>query len=283
MSRNRKLPLDSPRWFQCSKILASSTSLMKRLRPLHKFYGAMRIIQVCRDWPKWFREYFSGARDGLNDFYTRRCGVKLHTRRNRSDFSMIDEIWAFRKYDYFGYRVAPGELVVDIGANIGTFSVYAATVCAASRVLSFEPFPDNYRMLLRNVKQNELHMVTCVNQAVAGERGLRILSLDSADSGSHSLISGSFEGTVKVDCCTLEDIFQRFSLAKIDYLKMDCEGAEYEILENAGSRIRQIGRISMETHTISDHKAEDLEKLLRGQGFEVRLFNGSRLYAARPS
>ena len=256
---------------------------MKRFRPLHKIYGGMRIIQVCRDWPKWFREYFSGASDGLNDCYRMRCGVKLHTRRNRSDFSMIDEIWAFRKYDYFGYRVAPDELVVDIGANIGTFSIYAASVCAASRVLSFEPFPDNYRMLLKNVEQNELSRVTCVNQAVAGNRGLRTLRLDSVDSGSHSLVSGSSELTVKVECCTLEDIFQRFSLTKIDYLKMDCEGAEYEILENAPSRIRQIGRLSMETHTISDRKAEDLEKLLRGQGFEVRLFDGSRLYAARLS
>jgi len=256
---------------------------MKRLRPLHKIYGGLRIIRVCRDWPKWFQEYFSGSNDGSGSCYRMRCGIDLHTRRNRSDFHMIDEIWAYRKYDYFGYQVAPGDIVVDIGANIGTFSLYAAKICGASRVLSFEPFPDNYSMLRKNAEQNHLDSVTCVNQAVAGKRGCRTLGLDPVDCGSHSLVVGSFERTVDVECCTLEDVFERFSLTRIDYLKMDCEGAEYEILENSTSRLRQINRISMETHTTSDRKAEDIETLLRGHGFSTKLFGGSRLYATRSS
>jgi FkbM family methyltransferase len=254
---------------------------MKRLRPLHKIYGGLRIIQICRDWPKWFHEYFSELNDGSGDRYRLRCGISLYTRHNGSDFHMIDEIWAYRKYDYFGYRVAPGDVVVDIGANIGTFSLYAATVCGASRVFSFEPHPDNYRILSRNIEQNQLHNIMCVNQAIAGSSGVRALRLDSSDSGSHSLILGSTQRAVEVECCTLEDIFQRFSLPKVDYLKMDCEGAEYEILENAISRLQQIGRISMETHSTLDRKAEDLAKLLRRYGFDVRLLGDSRLYATR--
>jgi len=196
---------------------------------------------------------------------------------------MIDEIWAYRKYDYFGYRVTPGEVVVDIGANIGTFSLYAATVCGASRVISFEPFPDNYRVLSNNIQRNELRNVTCVNQAVAGNRGLRTLRLDATDSGSHSLLIGSVERGFEVECCMLDDVFERFGLTKIDYLKMDCEGAEYEVLENAIPKLQRIGRISMETHDTPERKAEDLEALLCRHGFEVRLFGGSRLYATRLS
>ena len=257
------------------------------MRVQHKIHGGLRIIQVCRDWPKWFREYFSELNDGLSDSYRMRCGVRLYTRHNRTDLNMIDEIWAFRKYDYFGYRVNPGDVVVDIGANIGTFSVYAAKVCGASRVLSFEPFPDNYGMLRKNVEQNQLHMITHVNQAVAGSRGPRTLTLDSLDAGSHSIVKGvvsaSSGRSIQIDCCTLEDIFQRFSLTKIDYLKIDCEGSEYEILENATPRLQQISRISMETHTTPDRKAEDMEKLLCSNGFKVRRFGGSRLYATRLS
>ena len=256
---------------------------MRRFNPLHKIYGAVRITQVCRDWPKWFQEYISATNDGSPDCYRMRCGVKLHTRHNRSDFHMIDEIWAYKKYDYFGCRVAPGDVVVDIGANIGTFSLYAAKVCGASRVLSFEPFLENYKMLSKNVEQNRLGSVTCVNQAVTGNGGVRALSLDSVDSGSHSVVNGPFERTVDVVCCTLEDVFQRFSLTKIDYLKMDCEGAEYEILENAGARLRQIGRVSMETHTTPNRKAEDMEKRVQSNGFKVKLFGGDRLYATRPA
>jgi FkbM family methyltransferase len=256
---------------------------MRRFRPLHKIYGGLRIIQVCQDWPKWFREYLQDLNDGGMDSYQMRCGVNLYTRHNRSDFHMIDEIWAYRQYDYFGYRVAPGDVVVDIGANIGTFSVYAAAACGASRVVSFEPFADNYRILCKNVDQNKLHMVTCVNRAVAGTAGTRTLRLNASDSGSHSLVSGALERAVEVDCYTLEDVFQRFSLTKIDYLKMDCEGAEYEILENATSRLQQIGRISMETHVTSDRTEEDLRILLSSHGFHVRLSGGFRLYATRVS
>src|SRR5689334_4555205 len=141
---------------------------MKSIRPLHKIYGGLRIIGVCRDWPKWFQEYFSGLNDGSNGRYRMRCGAELHIRHNRSDFHMIDEIWAYRKYDYFGYRVQPGEIVVDVGGNIGTFSVYAAKVCGASRVITFEPVSDNYNLLRRNVEHNQLSNVTCVNLALAG-------------------------------------------------------------------------------------------------------------------
>lgn len=254
---------------------------MKRFRPLHKIYGALRIIQVCQDWPKWFSEYFGGSRDGSSNSYRMRCGVVLSTRRNGSDFHMIDEIWAYRKYDYFGYRVSPDDVVVDIGANIGTFSVYAAKMCGAAKVISFEPFPDNYNLLSKNVTQNQLRNVTCVNKAVAGSRDGRTMRLDAVDPGSHSLVMGSSKDTVAVECCTLDDVFERFSLAKIDYLKMDCEGSEYEILGSATSRLHQIHRISMETHTVGNRKAEDIEKLLREHGFEVKRFGGARLYATR--
>jgi FkbM family methyltransferase len=255
-------------------------SFRKLSRPFHKIYGGLRIIQVCRDWPKWFHEYFVGLDDGSANCYRMRCGINLYTRHNGSDFHMIDEIWAYRKYDYFGYRVAAGDVVVDIGANIGTFSLYAAKLCGASRVLSFEPFPGNYDVLKANVKCNRL---TCVNQGVAGKRGLRTLNLNSMDPGSHSLVIGSSERGVEVECCTLEDVFRRFSLTRIDYLKIDCEGAEYEILENATSRLPQIGRISMETHTTLHRNAPDLEELLRRHGFGVRLVGCSRLYATRLS
>jgi FkbM family methyltransferase len=256
---------------------------MKRFRPIHMIYGGLRIIKVCRDWPKWFQEYVNDISDGSDDCYRMRAGIELHTRHNLSDFHMIDEIWAYRKYDYFGYRVAPGDIVVDIGANIGTFSVYASKACGASRVLSFEPYPDNYRLLSKNAEQNELRNITCVNRAVSGNQGRRTLGIDPVDCGSHSLVMGSFSRTVDVECITLGDIFDQFALEKIDYLKMDCEGSEYEILENAKSSLDKIRRISMETHTIPGRNAHHLKKLLSEYGFGVRLFGDSRLYATRLS
>jgi hypothetical protein len=76
--------------------------LLTMRRLVHKIYGGFRIVRVCSDWPKWFHEYFTNPNDGRLDCYRMRCGTRLHTRRNRCDFHMIDEIWGYRKYDYFG-------------------------------------------------------------------------------------------------------------------------------------------------------------------------------------
>jgi FkbM family methyltransferase len=215
-----------------------------------------------------------------------RCGTRLHTRRNRCDFHMIDEIWGYRKYDYFGCRVQPGDIVVDIGGNIGTFATYAAAVCRASRVLVFEPFPENFAMLTRNVEENGLQMVTCVNEAVYGVRGQLPFHVHSIDSGSHSLATLAIEQksgrSIEVQCCTLGDVFDRFGLDVIDYLKMDCEGAEYDILNASGaSLLKRVRRISMEYHNHPSLGPADLETLLRENSFEVRQFDGHRMYARR--
>jgi FkbM family methyltransferase len=100
---------------------------------------------------------------------------------------MIDEIWAYRKQDYFGYRVRPGDIVVDIGGNIGAFAIYAVAVCRGSRVLVFEPFPENFSMLIRNVEENRLQAVTCINEVVSGARGRMPFSVHPTDLGMHSL------------------------------------------------------------------------------------------------
>jgi FkbM family methyltransferase len=261
--------------------LLATARAMKRL--LHKIYGGLRVVRVCRDWPKWFYECFTNTNDGSADCYRMRCGTRLHTRRNHSDFHMIDEIWGYRKYDYFGYRVRPGDIVVDIGGNIGAFATYAAAVCRASRVLVFEPFPENFSMLTRNVQDNRLQNVICVNEAVCGARGRALLLVNPKNAGAHRLVTERESGTViEVQCCTLADVFQRFGLDVIDYLKMDCEGAEYDILNaSAAPLLKRVRRISMEYHKHPSHGPGDIEMLLSKNGFEVRRFDGHRIYARR--
>jgi FkbM family methyltransferase len=244
------------------------------------------MIQVCRDWPRWFGEYFGGINDGRPMRYRMRMGAVLNTRRNRSDLHMIDENWAFRKYEYFGYEVRPGDVVVDIGANIGSFAVYAAAARRAGRVIAFEPHPGNFSLLSRNVEENGLgQVVTCVNEAVSGSPGQVLLLEDAGNFGGHSLAatglaSAETATAFKVRCGTLEETFERFGLTRIDYLKIDCEGAEYEILEATPESIfRRIGRVSMEYHRRPGRRVEELGEILERYGFRVRYYDGHRIYA----
>jgi FkbM family methyltransferase len=250
----------------------------------HKIYGGVQLIRACKDWPLWFKVYASGAVANQQVCYRMRGGARLLTRRDGSDLHIIDEIWAFRKYDYFGCRVRPGDVVVDIGANIGIFTVYAAYACKAARVISFEPFPENFALLKQNVEANGLDSVVCVNQAVAGRRGLARLHLNPHEQGSHSMIPSEGGAAIDVDCCTLDDAVDRYSLSQIDYLKVDCEGAEYEVLLNTSpTLLRRIGRISMEYHDHPVYNIQGLARHLEDHGFQVKLYQGHRLYAQRPT
>ena len=75
----------------------------------------------------------------------------------------------------------------------------------------FEPFPENFAVLARNVDENKLDMVTCVNEAVGKHRGRQRFYLHPIDPGSHSLAADGSVGTVmEVQCCTFSDIFKRF-------------------------------------------------------------------------
>jgi FkbM family methyltransferase len=193
---------------------------------------------------------------------------------------MIDEIWCFRKYDYFGFRVAPGETVIDIGAHIGAFTVYAATVCRASRVFAFEPHPDNFRMLTRNVAANNLTGVTAINEAVAGKSGSGRLQLHASNSGGHRLTTVPGSDAISVKCVSLEEVLSRFGIERADYVKIDCEGAEYDILLNTPPEVMaRIGRISMEYHRAHRRDVEELTALLARSGFDLRSCDGHRLYA----
>jgi FkbM family methyltransferase len=180
--------------------------------------------------------------------------------------------------------------VVDIGANVGAYSVYAARR-TRSRVLAVEPDPENARYLERNLLTNDCRQVQVLECAVADADGK--LPLFVGTSGvTHQLRtnyssqdSGEF---VEVPVMTMRTLMDEHRLDRIDLLKMDCEGAEGLILPAAPkSYLGRVQRIAMEFHDNSspcNHR--ELQRLLDGCGFSTRLrWDGSSpnglLYASR--
>lgn len=240
------------------------------------------MVQCCRDWRAWSWEYITRPDDDRPARYRMRNGVVFNTRRNRMDLHMIDEIWAFRKYDYFGFKVAAGDTVVDVGANIGSYALYAATEGRAGRVIALEPHPGNFALLTANVLENGRTDIICCEAAVAATSGTARLQIDPDNSGGHHLTGSSDAPTVDVDCKTLDQVVTEHGLEAIDYLKLDCEGSEYEILATIPDPImRGIRRISMEHHPVPGHGPHELTQILSEHGFSVRLHEGDRLYAER--
>lgn len=186
------------------------------------------------------------------------------------------------------YTVPSGATVIDIGANAGYFTLFAASRFNDARVFSFEPIPVNYIQLERNRNLNSSRKIKCFPKAVAGQTGEISLSFDPRDSFTTSATVFTQADTqreyIKVPCITLQQAIEENGITRCDLLKMDCEGAEYEILYNCPpDYLRRIDQIAMEVHRgdKEDQNIDALEKFFQQQGFRTRRKPVGMLWAWR--
>ncbi|CEG13470.1 putative Methyltransferase FkbM family [groundwater metagenome] len=183
--------------------------------------------------------------------------IKLHnlviirTSESIDLLSMFLEIWKKQIYTPKGYEIKPDDIVIDIGANIGIFSLFAASR-TKNKVYSFEPFPDNFNILKQNVIDSCMKNVCCFNYAVSSSSGKQKLYKSKCDAG-HSLFDTTKEGHldqyIEVESKTLKQIFDENNIKKCAFLKMDCEGCEFEVIfKTPKEYLNRIEKISMEFH-----------------------------------
>jgi FkbM family methyltransferase len=243
---------------------------------MRKLSRGLRIVLVERRLPgACYRWYYN---------LLNRMGIRITTIRWKNGLTvkgythcltMFHEVWSKRDYDQPGFRLGRGMTVVDIGANQGFFSLYAAS--QGANVYAFEPCTDNFEILKWNVAKNGLEgSVHAFNQAVTGKKGnvAFFVGTDSSGgilSGSASTYDANRGGigvqTRSIQSTTLDSLLDDSHIGKCDFLKMDCEGAEYEILANTSQEsFDRIARISMEVH--SGRFQEAVDTLVQA-GFEM--------------
>ncbi len=203
-------------------------------------------------------------------------GARFLVRKNTPDKYTLWESWKIQPYLEKGQRLHTGDVVVDIGANIGAFTVWAAReVGKSGKVLAFEPDRINYQTLARNIKLNKVTQALCRQMAVSDKLGKLTFYVQPAEnSTAHSIYHDEFARKVSVRSTTLVEIFRREKLTRIDLLKIDAEGAEYPILYSTPKSVfKRIKYISLEYHDIygNEHNAAALENFLRTQGYTTKL------------
>jgi FkbM family methyltransferase len=144
--------------------------------------------------------------------------------------------------------------VVDLGANIGVFTLFAAFELRAQRIIALEPVSRTYQHLLQNIADNKLEpRVTTVRAGIAGEAGSRTIDLGVAS--MHACMyprdDPNFESgqTEQIEVMTLAGLFESQGLEQIDFCKMDCEGGETEaIMASSDETLRRIRLLGLEYH-----------------------------------
>lgn len=247
----------------------------------------MSIIKNIAVFKNWYKVYLE--RFGLigHEFeLVHRNGIRLTLRPDTDDLKIVKSNFVTKHYFRDFVPILKESIVVDVGAHIGCFSIMAAK--NASRVLALEPELNNYHMLRKNIELNQLKNISVFNIAVTGSSGYQDMVIyDDGSTGTHSLYYKRDTGirVKQIQTISLEGIFQKEGLFRIDFLKLDCEGAEYDIFRTMNfETASKIMSIVMETHGVEEKYYIDIPAKLRELGFEVRIeHHGRYIYAKRNS
>ena len=171
----------------------------------------------------------------------------------------------------------PGWTILDIGANIGLFALRYANRVQHGRIVSLEPNPYVFPLLVKNIEVNQLKNVQAFATAIGGNSGKSPFQFHRFSTGSGSIIKWRFPEeknvdlvTVEVQVRTLDDFIEEQTEVKsIELIKMDVEGAELNALLGAAKILKNTHRIVMEYH--SPALLKKIKEYLQPYGFQLKL------------
>jgi FkbM family methyltransferase len=156
-----------------------------------------------------------------------------------------------------------GDTVVDAGAHIGFYTLIAARkVGSQGRVIAVEPDPETFNILRKNVQANNLTNVTVINRALTGSEGERrfFSCLDPIYSGFYTNRQTMINKVIKVKTVKLDTLLSKLGVTEVDWIKIDVEGAEKELILGATETLRKSGNLHLIVETMDKELLGRLEK-----------------------
>jgi FkbM family methyltransferase len=231
---------------------------LKLFRQLDRAPEIFRCARTCAQWARLSLAYV-GLRPLRYPYLVLfRDGNKIRL----DSFFDLTTFWStfFRP----AYPVEPNDaVIVDAGANIGTFTLYAARTAPAAHIWAIEPFETTFQRLTETVVSNRPYdRVTCLQCALGGQEGEARMPAGDQPSQFRRLVSGAGEATVPVKVTSLEAIFRTLAIERVDLLKLDIEGGEYPSVPcSPPDVLRRIRRICMEYHPMYADELRSKEPL----------------------
>lgn len=154
---------------------------------------------------------------------------------------MYNEIFFKNKYNKF-YKLKEGDIVIDCGANVGYYSCKAATeVGSTGLVIAIEPDKTLFEILLKNISINNLDNVISINKGIWDKKDRLVLYTSNKHPGDSSFTVSPFNDNnqpFEVEVDTLENILKILKIKKVDFLKMDIEGAETMAIRGSNNLLK---------------------------------------------
>jgi len=214
-----------------------------------------------------------------NRTYNKKLANNFYMQVNPSEHIQQQLFW----YGYYEKEVGdlikkilkPNEVFLDIGANIGYFSLLAAIHQPSAKIFSFEPVTSIFKQFEENIALNKISSVTVINAAVGERDDLKEIYISTADNIGMSSFqepenySGRKE---KVKVIAIDGWFKSSGLPKIDLVKIDIEGSELSALKGMTKTLLNfkpviIVEVNPDTLRLFDHRSLDIFDHLKQLGF----------------
>jgi FkbM family methyltransferase len=207
-------------------------------------------------------------------------GYKVSFRNDCELEVIYDDIFA--KNTYFFRTDSPAPYIIDCGGHIGLAVLYFKGLYPRSKIVTFEPNPETFSLLQRNIAQNNLRDVKAFNLALSRE--------DSKNAtlyvGENFLQAWDSTDTIEPNLWPNMDAYRGIAIrsrrlssyinGKVEFIKIDIEGAEYDVLEESKARMGSVDAITLEYHqnerNLASRKLDRTIDLLRAEGFRHELY-----------
>ncbi|KUJ51985.1 FkbM family methyltransferase [Chryseobacterium sp. JAH] len=220
-------------------------------------------------------QLFSGVKEQI--LY--RKSIKIHV--NLSDW-IQQQLYFLGDYekpeiDYVTEFLKPGDVFIDIGANIGLFSLNASEIVGEKgKVYAFEAFPSNYRQFKENISINKFENIIPENKAISNQNSTIEILYNEKDRniGMASAFLKDFTSNEVVECTTLDQYSDDHNINKIALIKIDIEGSEYDALLGMTKILTEIKpqiliEINHKTLQDSGHNEVEIINLLRKFNYKI--------------
>ena len=176
----------------------------------------------------------------------------------------------------FRSTIKPGDTFVDVGANIGWYTVIACKLVGETgRVIAFEPDPTSFGFLARNVEANACGNVTLEQKALSNAEGTVELFIATEHLGLHRIYDlGDDRESVSVDAVPLDSYLEGLDESSVNVIKIDTEGAEGVILEGMTQTVEDNRGLKVfleyDPHNLrqAGYDPSELFRRSQNQGFE---------------
>jgi FkbM family methyltransferase len=203
--------------------------------------------------------------------------TKLWLKEGSSSAEVMTLFEMFKDKNHHKIKQFQGKqdnVILDIGANEGYYTLKMKDNNPSLQIFAFEPIPETFKILKKNILANNLKNVHLVNYAV-GKENKKIefeyvpeataISSIKIDLKSRQWLDKKRIRKIKVNCVNLPWIFDKYKLSHVDIMKIDTEGAEFDILRGGKEVLDKINRIVIEFH--SEKLKKDCIEFLTKRGF----------------